>query len=79
MTQFVGRSGADGIAKAADRICKIDRKYHAKMVVAISLAQTALLITDEEARISLALINGITALCTALNKIADNSGFPVES
>jgi hypothetical protein len=76
MTQFVGRSGADGIFKAVDRICKIDRKYHAKMVAAIQLAEAALLISVTDAGAAINLLNNIQSFCDTFHAVADNSGFP---
>jgi hypothetical protein len=75
MTQFVGKSGADGISVAIKRVCTIDKKYHTKMLSAISLTQAAGLITSTEAAQAVALLNAISTYCTIFEHVAGNSGF----
>jgi hypothetical protein len=77
MAEFIGRSGADGIAKAIDRVCKIDQKYHAKMTTAISLSLAAGLISSGDAALVTAFLNAIKLYCDAFNAVAANSGFPI--
>jgi hypothetical protein len=75
VTQFVGKSGADGISVAIKRVCVIDRKYHSKMLTAIALTQAAGLITLSEASQATTLLGAISAYCTIFEKVAGNSGF----
>ena len=79
MTAFEGRSGADGIFEAIDRVCKIDRKYHAKMLLAIDLTLAAGLVTTAQKGLMVAFLDAVQAYCDAFHAVADNSGFSPEA
>lgn len=75
MTEFIGRSGADAVFKALDRICIVVRRYGPKLNIAIDLAETASLITASEAITARAFVATASATCNIFRVVADNSGF----
>jgi hypothetical protein len=75
VTEFVGRSGADAVYKFLHSICKTLVRYSSKLDTAITLAQSADLITSDQATQARAFIAGADALCDIFLAVSKNSGF----
>ena len=75
MAYFFGKSGADAIAKALDRICLVLQKYSLKLDAAISAAQASDIITSEQATIARTFISTARTACDIFKLVARNSGF----
>lgn len=72
---YTGRTGADGILRAIDRICKIVAKYNSKLDAVITAAQAAGAVTSAQAATCRELAAGALAYCAAFEALADYSGF----
>lgn len=70
-----GKTGADVIYKLIKHIALVIVHYGPKLTTVITAAQAAGVITAAEASIITDFINGVTALVSALQKLADYSGF----
>lgn len=75
MAFFFGKSGADAIFKAFQRICRVLNSYRTKLLAAVDAAETGAIITSDEATNARVFIASATALCAVFEKIASNSGF----
>ena len=70
-----GKTGADAILKAIDRICKVIAKYSAKLDAVTTQAQSAGVLTAAQAATVRELISAATAYCIAFDLLAGYSGF----
>lgn len=72
---ITGKTGADAIFKAIKRICIVLTHYRVKFVAVTSAAQTAGVITEEQAVLINDFIGTSALLCAALEALAGYSGF----
>ena len=70
-----GKTGADAIFKFTNSICKTFRRYRTKFLVIIEATRVAGAITPDEATIIDTFVLSVDAACSALEKLADYSGF----
>lgn len=75
MAEFIGRSGADAVAKALHKICHVLTAYSNKLNVAIDLATAAEIITIGEATVAKTFLGTANTVCDIFEKVAGNSGF----
>jgi hypothetical protein len=72
---LTGKTGADAIFFAFKHICRVLIKYNAKFRAVVLQAHTAGVIDGTQSAAILALVDGSTALCAALELVAGFSGF----
>lgn len=72
---ITGKTGADAIFKAIDKICHVITRYRAKFDAVITAAVAADAITSDQAATIRAFIATLDALCTALEALSSYSGF----
>jgi hypothetical protein len=70
-----GKTGADAIFRAIQRICIVISHYRAKFDAVITAAEGAGAITADQATVIRDFIGSLNVLCTALNALANYSGF----
>lgn len=75
MAHFIGKSGADAIAKALHGCCKIIAAYGPKLRTAVATAETGGVITSTQALAAYAFIDASSATCDVFELVAQNSGF----
>lgn len=70
-----GKTGADAIFKALQRICLVIAKYRAKLDNVIDAAASAGVITSAQATTAHDFVAAANAACTIFGLIAGYSGF----
>lgn len=75
MAFFFGKSGADAIFVALERVCKVLNRYEAKLRSAVAAAETGGVITSDQATAAYLFIDGARVTCAIFGLIASNSGF----
>jgi hypothetical protein len=72
---FVGKSGADAIFTALEKICRVLAKYHAKCDEAIDTAEANSVITSDQATSAHLFVDTAVVTCDIFRLVAGNSGF----
>ena len=72
---ITGKTGADAVFKAIQRICLVITRYRSKFDAVIISAQGAGAITSAQATTIRDFIAGLNALCVALEALSKYSGF----
>lgn len=72
---ITGKTGADAIFKAVDKICHVVTAYRSKFNAVIDAALAANAITSAQATTIKDFLLVLDALCVALKALSDYSGF----
>lgn len=72
---ITGKTGADAVFIALRHICRVIVKYRLKLDNVITAAQTAGVITVDQAETAHNFVNTAQAVCTVFELIAGYSGF----
>lgn len=72
---LTGKTGADAIFKALDKICHVLVKYETKLNAVNDAALAASAITSTQHAAIVAVITTATAACEAFRALAQYSGF----
>jgi len=72
---ITGKTGADAIFKALKRICIVLSHYRVKLVAVVAAAQSADVVTEEQAVLINDFLGTAELLCAALEAVAGYSGF----
>lgn len=75
MAYFLGKSGADAIFVALEKICRILSRYHAKCDQAIDAALASGVITSDQATAAHLFVDTAQVTCDIFRLVASNSGF----
>lgn len=70
-----GKTGADAIFRAIQRVCIVITRYRAKFDNVVTAAQGAGAITSDQAQAIRDFIASLNVLCAALDALSKYSGF----
>lgn len=72
---ITGKTGADAVFKALQRICIVITKYRTKLDAVINQAEAASVITSAQATAAHDFIASASTVCAVFNLVAGFSGF----